>query len=123
VSKPDLDSRARIEAFVDQFYARVLVDPQLAPVFLDAAQIDLAVHLPHIKDYWCKLLLGEQGYNRHTMDIHRRLHRKRPLTAADFQRWLTLFSATLDEHYSGGRTERARQLAVTIAANMQQGLC
>lgn len=122
MSKPDLDSRPRIEGFVDQFYARVLVDPQLAPVFLDAAQIDLAVHLPHIKDYWCKLLLGERGYDRHTMDIHRRLHRKRPLTAADFQRWLALFSATLDEHYCGERTERARQLAVTIAANMQQGL-
>ncbi|MEQ9465521.1 MAG: group III truncated hemoglobin, partial [Haliea sp.] len=73
--KPDLDSRAHIEACIDLFYARLLVDPQLAPFFLEVARIDLAVHLPHIKDYWCKLLLGEQGYRRHTMEIHRRLHR------------------------------------------------
>lgn len=119
---PDLNSRAHIEAFVDRFYAKVLADPQLAPIFLDVAHIDLAVHLPHIKDYWCKLLLGERGYNRHTMEIHRRLHRKRPLTAADFQRWLTLFTATLDEHYSGERADRARQLAATIAANMRHSL-
>lgn len=122
MAKPDLDSRAHIEAFVDRFYAKVLADPQLAPIFLDVAHIDLAVHLPHIKDYWCKLLLGERGYNRHTMDIHRHLHGKRPLTAADFQRWLSLFTATLDAHYSGERAERARQLAATIATNMQHGL-
>tara|TARA_R110002110_G_scaffold108904_1_gene271750 strand:- start:9653 stop:10024 length:372 start_codon:yes stop_codon:yes gene_type:complete len=122
VAKPDLDSRAHIEAFVDRFYARLLADPQLAPIFLDVAQIDLAVHLPHIKDYWCKLLLGERGYNRHTMDIHRRLHRLRPLQPEDFQRWLALFTATVDAHYSGERASRAKQLATTIAANMQQGL-
>ncbi|MDP4650984.1 MAG: hypothetical protein NWS56_04425, partial [Haliea sp.] len=48
--KPDLDCRANIEAFVQRFYARVLTDPQLAPIFLDVAQIDLDVHLPHIVD-------------------------------------------------------------------------
>ncbi|MDO8862129.1 group III truncated hemoglobin [Haliea sp. E1-2-M8] len=122
MTKPDLDSRAHIEAFVDRFYAKLLVDPQLAPIFLDVAHIDLAVHLPHIKDYWCKLLLGERGYSRHTMDIHRRLHRLRPLQAEDFQRWLALFTATVDEHYSGERASRAKQLAATIAANMQQSL-
>lgn len=119
---PDLNSRADIEAFVDRFYARVLADPQLAPIFLDVAHIDLAVHLPHIKDYWCKLLLGESGYSRHTMDRHRRLHRLRPLGAEDFQRWLALFTGTVDEHYSGERATRAKQLASTIAANMRHSL-
>jgi hemoglobin len=104
VAKPDLDSRAHIEAFVDQFYARVLVDPQLAPIFLDAAQIDLAVHLPHIKDYWCKLLLGERGYTRHTMDIHRRLHRIRPLGSSGLPALADpVHGATVDEYYSGER--------------------
>ena len=58
--KPDLDSRENIERFVDLFYERLLADEQLAPIFVDIAEIDLAVHLPHIKDYWCKLLLGER---------------------------------------------------------------
>lgn len=122
MAKPDLNSRAHVEAFVDRFYAKVLADPQLAPIFLDVAHIDLAVHLPHIKDYWCKLLLGERGYTRHTMDIHRRLHRMRPLGEADFQRWLTLFTGTVDEYYSGERATRAKRLATTIAANMHHSL-
>lgn len=120
--KPDLDSREHIEAFVDQFYASMLQDEQLAPIFLDVAAIDLAVHLPHIKDYWCKLLLGEQGYRRHTMNIHRQLHARQPLQAADFQRWLALFNATLDAGFAGERTERARRVAASIAANMASSL-
>ncbi len=121
-SKPDLDSRANIEHFVDLFYQRMLQDEQLAPIFVDVAAIDLDVHLPHIKDYWCKLLLGEQSYRRHTMNIHRQLHGKRALTAADFQRWLQFFTSTVDDHFAGERAERAKRVATAIAANMESSL-
>jgi len=121
-TRPDMDSRESIERFVDAFYARLLADEQLAPIFVDVAEIELAVHLPHIKDYWCKLLLGEKGYQRHTMNIHRQLHGKRALQAQDFQRWLDYFIATLDDNFAGERTERAKQVAAAIAANMQKSL-
>ena len=121
-TRPDMDSRESIERFVDAFYARLLADEQLAPIFVDVAEIELAVHLPHIKDYWCKLLLGEKGYQRHTMNIHRQLHGKRALQAQDFQRWLDYFIATLDDNFAGERTQRAKQVAAAIAANMQASL-
>lgn len=120
--KPDLDSREHIEQFVDRFYARMLQDEVLAPIFVDVAGIDLDVHLPHIKDYWCKLLLGEKGYQRHTMNIHRALHGKRPLRADDFARWLDYFQTTVDMYYAGERAERAKQVAASIADNMQKSL-
>ncbi len=120
--RPDLDSRDNIECFVDCFYEHLLADKQLAPIFVDVAAIDLAVHLPHIKDYWCKLLLGDKRYQRHTMNIHRQLHGKRPLQAGDFQRWLAFFTATVDAHYAGERAERAKQVAASIAANMEHSL-
>ena len=119
---PDLDSRENIESFVDYFYERLLADEQLAPIFVDVAAIDLAVHLPHIKDYWCKLLLGDKRYQRHTMNIHRQLHGKRSLLAGDFQRWLAFFTATVDAHFAGERAERAKQVAASIAANMERSL-
>ncbi len=119
---PDLDSRENIERFVDLFYQRMLADEQLAPIFVDVAEIDLAVHLPHIKDYWCKLLLGEKSYQRHTMNIHRQLHGKRPLASDDFERWLAFFKATVDDHFAGERAERAKRVAASIAANMQKSL-
>ncbi|WP_232334749.1 group III truncated hemoglobin [Pseudohalioglobus lutimaris] len=118
----DLDSRANIEQFIEGFYARVLADPELAPIFLDVAAIDLEVHLTHIKDYWCKLLLGESGYRRHTMAIHRELHARRALSEQDFARWIGLFEATLDADYAGPYAEKARRIAVAIATNMREGL-
>ncbi len=120
--RPDLDSRQNIELFVDQFYQKILADPHLAPIFLDTAGIDLDVHLPHIKNYWCKLLLGEKRYTRHTMNIHRQLHSRRALQAQDFQLWLALFVATVDEFYLGERAERAKKVAKTIAKNMETAL-
>ncbi len=118
----DLDSRENIENFVDLFYAQLLSDEQLAPIFVDVASVDLEVHLPHIKNYWSKLLLGEPTYQRHTMNIHRQLHARRPLEEADFQRWLDTFVACLKTHYEGPRADRAAEIAATIAANMAKAL-
>lgn len=119
---PDLDNREQVERFVDLFYQRLLADEELSPIFLDVARVELDQHLPHIKDYWCKLLLGERGYRRHTMNIHRQLHGRRPLGKGDFQRWLSHFQATLDDHFSGPYSDKARRIAIAIAANMEQGL-
>ncbi len=120
--RPDLDSPERIAAFVDRFYERLLADPELRPIFIDAAGIDLPTHLPRIRAYWRKMLLGEPGYRRHTMNIHRAVHARRPFRPADFERWLALFTTTLDAGFAGPVSERARCLATRIAANMQAGL-
>lgn len=120
--RPDLDTRQNIESFVDRFYQRMLADPQLAPIFVDVAEIDLSVHLPHIKNYWCKLLLGDTGYRRHTMNIHRQLHSKRALHSQDFQRWLEMFELTVDESFAGEQAERAKKVARSIAKNMAAAL-
>ena len=116
----DLDSREQIEAFVDRFYALLLDDPVLAPLFVDVAAVDLDVHKPHIVDYWCKLLLGDPSYQRHTMKIHRKLHGRRALSVADFERWLGFFESTVQAGWQGEKADRARRIARTIADNMQQ---
>ena len=119
---PDLDTPERIRAFIEAFYARVLADERLAPIFLDVAAIDLAKHIPIICAYWEKLILGSDSYRRHTMNIHRALHAKQKLERADFERWLALFCATLDAGYSGPGAERARAVAGHIARNLQEAL-
>jgi hemoglobin len=122
MARPDLDSPEQIAVFVDRFYQRLLADPQLRPIFIDTAGIDLPTHLPRIRAYWRKMLLGDPAYRRHTMNIHRAVHVRRPFTPADFERWLALFTATLDAGFAGPLSERARSLATRIAANMQAGL-
>lgn len=122
LSKPDLDNPERIRHFVEAFYARLLKDEQLAPIFIDVAAIDLKKHLPLICSYWEKLLLGAGDYHRHTMNIHRAVHSKRPLTSADFTQWLHYFISTVDESFAGPHADKAKQTASYIAANMQKSL-
>lgn len=120
--KSDLQSRKDIERFVTAFYQRLLADQDLAPIFVDIAKIDLGKHKPVIIDYWEKLLLGGNAYHRHTMNIHRAVHSKRPLQAEDFQRWLGFYTHTMDELYAGPLAERAKTIACTIADNMRASL-
>ena len=117
--RPDLDSPERIRTFIEAFYARVLADPLLAPIFLDVADIDLSRHIPIICAYWEKLILGADGYRRHTMNIHRALHAKRPLDPQAFERWLRLFHEALDAQFEGPLAQRAKSVAARVAHNMQ----
>lgn len=121
-TKPDMDSPERIGRFVEAFYERLLNDERLAPIFIDVAEIDIREHFPRIRAYWEKLLLGGQDYQRHTMNIHRRLHHQRPLQRADFEQWLAYFTDTVDAHYAGPKAERAKRIAATIADNMHRAL-
>lgn len=118
----DLESPEEIAEFVDHFYARLLRDPELAPIFVNVAAIDIREHLPRICAYWEKLLLGKNEYRRHTMNLHRALHARRPLTASDFDRWLEYFCTSVDAKFKGRNAERAKQIASRIAANMQTSM-
>ena len=118
----DLDAPQAIDALVDRFYARVLRDPLLAPLFTEVAGIDVETHLPRIKAYWRKMLLGDPAYRRHMMAKHRTVDARRPFEAHHFERWLRLFETTLDEDGGGPVTERARTLARRIAINMRRNL-
>jgi hemoglobin len=120
--KPDLDSRENIKIFIELFYEKVLVDKLLAHIFTDVAGIDVNIHIPIIRTYWEKLLLGDDAYKRHTMNIHRDIHAKFPLTKVEFDRWLSLFIETAREHFAGEKTERAIQVASAIASNMDISL-
>lgn len=120
--KLDLDSPQNIKDFIERFYEKVLKDELLAPIFLDVAQIDVNVHIPIIRSYWEKLLIGGTEYKRHTMNIHRVVHAKYPFGKVEFERWLKLFTETARAHFSGPKTERAVEIATSIAHNMDVSL-
>ena len=88
---------------------------------MDVADIELETHLPHIRAYWCKLLLGERdGYRRNMVARHLALHARHPLQIDDFERWLKLFRETVNEDFAGPSADRAKTLATRIAGNLVQ---
>ena len=116
--KPDLDNPAAIHRMVQIFYARLLDDPVMAPVFLEVAGVHLADHLPIIEGYWCKMLLGHTTYSRNMVKKHEGVDDMAPLTEDHFRLWLHHFEQTLSAHFSGPYTDKARELARTILRNL-----
>jgi hemoglobin len=115
----DLSSRADIERLVDAFYARVQVDSRLGPIFNDVARVDWATHLPKMYAFWESVLFGASGFKGNPLAVHRALARHTELTPQDFDRWLHLFSETVDELFSGPVADDAKARAHRIATVMQ----
>jgi hemoglobin len=119
VATADIESRRDIVRLVDAFYGRVRADAMLGPIFDDVAQVDWATHLPRMYDFWEAVLFGAATFKGNPLAVHRELATRTPLTDREFQRWLRLFHATIDDLFVGVMAEEARARSSRIAAVMQ----
>ena len=119
-SQPDITSEAAIRLLVDGFYAKVVEDALLGPVFNGFAHVDWPRHLPVMYDFWSSLLLGTTRYHGRPFPKHLPL----PIGTAHFQRWLALFRATVDELFAGLKVEEAKlrgqAIVQVFAARLQE---
>lgn len=100
---------------VRRFYADVAMDDLLGPMFNDIAQVDWSEHLPKLTAFWCRALLGQQGYVGNPFRAHAEIHQRQPFTPAHFRRWLDLFHETLAMGWIGPNARRASDLARNVA--------
>lgn len=70
-SDKDLSDRAQVHDLVVDFYREIVFDDLLGPVFEEVAEVDWTVHLPRLIDFWCRVLLGEPGYDGHVLSPHK----------------------------------------------------
>ena len=103
----DISSKYDITKLVLTFYEKVNKDDELSPFFKD---LDFEVHMPKMIHFWSFALLNEPGYTTNVVEKH--LHM--PLKEVHFERWLTLFNETIDEHFSGELANQAKQRAQLI---------
>lgn len=118
----DLDSPEQIAEMVRRFYQDVAQDDLLGPVFEDVAGVDWAEHLPKITAFWCRMLLGEHGYDGNPLEAHRRIDALEPFTAEMFVRWLELFHETVELGWDGPHVDQAKRLAARVARVHSQQL-
>ncbi|PYS99743.1 MAG: hypothetical protein DMF63_10475 [Acidobacteria bacterium] len=117
----DVESRTDIDRLMNVFYERALGDSVIGYIFTDVAKLDLEHHLPIIGDFWESLLFGTPTYQKHgrnPMLVHKELHAKSPLTPQHFERWLELFTATIDDLFAGENADHLKVRAGAIAARM-----
>src|SRR5687768_11431622 len=109
----DIQTEEDIKLLVDSFYGKVLKDDMLKPIFVDVAKLDFEKHMPKMYSFWNSILLGITGYNGQPFPAH--LMFVEHLSPAHFDRWLALFSETVDANFIGLNAEMAKQKAKNIA--------
>jgi hemoglobin len=118
-SRRDLDTRGQVHELVVNFYRQIVFDDLLGPVFVDVAEVDWSVHIPKLIDYWCRVLLGQPGYEGFVLAPHQAVHEIDALRPELFDRWYSLFVDAVDEGWEGPVSERAKShaslMAVTLA--------
>jgi hemoglobin len=112
----DIATRDDLESLLRSFYGRAFADPLLRHVFVDVVHMDLESHLPVIADFWQKVLFNTGPYSGRTMDVHRRIHRRVPLTDVHFDRWLALWREAVNDTFDGPVADRAVAHATRMAA-------
>jgi hemoglobin len=119
---PDLDSRAQIHDLVVRFYREIALDDVLAPVFIDVAEVDWAVHIPKLIDFWCRVLLGQPGYDGFVLGAHRQVHEIEAFAPALFDRWYELFVESVDAGWRGPYADTAKVHAARVAGTLSRRL-
>ena len=117
----DITTRADIDQLMARFYGRAMADPVIGRFFTEVVELDLAHHLPVIGDFWESALFGTGVYAKHRRNpllIHAELSRKSTLEPKHFQRWLALFTETVDESFAGTRADFLKQRGEGIAMRM-----
>jgi hemoglobin len=110
----DLATRTDVGLLVRTFYRAAAMDDLLGPVFA-AAQVDWPQHLDTVTDFWMWQLLGVRGYEGNPLRAHEPVNRVIPFTDAHFDRWLSLFTETVDELFEGPTAELAKRRAAKMA--------
>ncbi|MGH9208776.1 MAG: group III truncated hemoglobin [Acidimicrobiales bacterium] len=118
----DVDCRRCIHDLVVAFYRELVFDDLLGPVFEEVAEVDWGRHIPLLIDYWCRVLLGHDGYRGTLLAAHRHIHSLEPLTADHFDRWYGLWVTTIDHRWAGPYADKAKNHAAKIAVTLAHRL-
>lgn len=109
--KDDILGRSDVEMLVNAFYSAARQDALLGPVFEQAIGSRWDEHLGKMYNFWETVLLGARTYGGGPFPPHARL----PIHDEHFHRWVTLWKATIDDHFAGERADEAKWRADKMA--------
>ena len=117
--KKDIENRADIENLVNTFYQKVQKDDLIAFFFDKVAQLNWEAHLPKMYDFWEMVIFGKGNFRGNPMRVHLDLHQKQKLEKKHCERWLLLFTTTVDELFEGQKAHLVKTRALSIATVIQ----
>ncbi|MEO8111939.1 MAG: group III truncated hemoglobin [Ginsengibacter sp.] len=100
-----------IKKLVDTFYGKVRKDELIGPVFNERIQDRWPQHLEKMYTFWQTVLLGEHTYFGSPFPPHANL----PVSHQHFEKWMELFTKTIDELFIGEKANDAKWRAGKMA--------
>ncbi len=113
-----LESREDIEHLINSFYAKIIKDEMIGFFFTDVAGVDWDKHLPKMYAFWESVLFGQMTYKGNPMGAHFPINELQAMEQKHFDRWLYLWTATIEEHFKGENADTAIYKAENIARLM-----
>lgn len=104
VSMKDIENIEDIRLLVDSFYSSVREDKLLSPIFNEKIGNNWPIHLAKMYSFWQTILLEEPTYSGRPFPPHAKL----PVSKNHFDRWLLLFSETINKHFEGAKANEAK---------------
>ena len=114
----DIASREDLALVLVSFYEKVFSDDLIGRFFTEVVPLDLDTHLPVITDFWDSVILGAQAYRKNVMQVHQHIHALSPIKKMHLDRWVLLFTGTVDRLSRGEKAELMKQRARSVATLM-----
>lgn len=118
--RSDIAGRDDILHLVEMFYTKAFEDELIGYIFTDVVHMDLPRHMPIMADFWQTVLFKAGLYSRNALKIHFDIHAMEPLALEHFNRWLELWTNTVDELFAGEKAEMAKVQAHLIAGSLHR---
>jgi hemoglobin len=107
----DIKNLDDIKLLVDTFYTKVQKDTLIGPVFNEKIGNQWPTHLERMYRFWQTILLEEHTYSGSPFPPHKHL----PVQKEHFNRWMEIFTETINSLFEGTLTEEAKLRAKNMA--------
>ncbi|KIC03059.1 globin [Flavobacterium sp. JRM] len=107
----DITTIEDIKLLVNTFYAKVQKDELIGSIFNEKIQEKWPEHLEKMYRFWQTILLEEHTYSGSPFPPHKHL----PVDQSHFNRWMEIFTKTVDGLFIGIVAEEAKVRAANMA--------
>ncbi|MEO7977971.1 group III truncated hemoglobin [Flavobacterium sp.] len=107
----DISNIEDIKLVVNTFYEKVQNDDLIGPIFNEKMTGRWPEHLEKMYRFWQTILLEEHTYSGTPFPPHKHL----PVNQTHFDRWMEIFTTTVDSLFTGKLAEEAKVRAANMA--------
>lgn len=107
----DIKTLEDIKLLVNTFYSKVQKDEFIGPIFNEKIGNQWPEHLEKMYRFWQTILLEVHSYSGSPFPPHKQL----PVAKEHFERWMEIFSETVDGLFIGPIADEAKLRAKNMA--------